>query len=79
MEALINSQTSVIIFKTNIETEQDLNRVAIFLSTEPHIRKWSVDREDIDHVLRVEAEGLDQLTIKKSVEYAGFLCEDLVD
>jgi len=79
MQALINAQTSVIIFKTNIETDQDLNKIALLLNTENRIRKWSVDREDIDHVLRIESEGVDENKIKQKVEYAGFLCEDLID
>ncbi|PZR33781.1 MAG: hypothetical protein DI538_17565 [Azospira oryzae] len=79
MQTQINTHTNVIIFKTNIETEQDLHKLASLLGTEPSIRKWTVDREDIDHVLRIESEGADEMTIKQSVEYAGFVCEDLDD
>ncbi len=71
--------TDVLIFRTNIETEHDLNRVATLLEAQPLILKWTVDREDIDHVLRIESTGADEVVIRKSMEHAGFLCEDLVD
>ena len=79
MQTIINSHNSVIIFKTNIETEQDVSRVASVFSNQPHILRWTVDREDIDHVLRIESKGADELEIKQRVEYAGFMCEDLAD
>lgn len=75
----IDNTIDILIFKTNIETEQDLNRVAPLLNQDHLIRKWSVDREDIDHVLRIESEGADEMKIKQKMEYAGFLCEELAD
>ncbi|HEY5826318.1 MAG TPA: hypothetical protein VIT44_18240 [Cyclobacteriaceae bacterium] len=75
----IDNAIDILIFKTNIETEHDLNKVASLLNTENRIRKWSVDRQDIDHVLRIESEGADQTQIKEKIAYAGFLCEDLID
>jgi len=75
----IDNAIDILIFKTNIETEHDLNKIASLLNTENRIRKWSVDRQDIDHVLRIESEGADQTKIKEKIAYAGFLCEDLMD
>jgi len=75
----VDNAIDILIFKTNIDTEQDLNKVASLLNRENHIRKWNVDLQDIDRVLRIESEGADQMEIKKKIEYAGFLCEDLID
>jgi len=75
----IDNAIDILIFKTNIETEHDLNKIASLLNTENRIRKWSVDRQDIDHVLRIESEGADQIQIKEKIAYAGFLCEELID
>ena len=75
----IDSAIDILIFKTNIETEHDLNKVASLLNTENRIRKWNVDRQDVDHVLRIESEGADHTKIKEKIAYAGFICEDLTD
>ena len=46
----------------------------------PIISKWSIDTEDIDNVLRIEAEdNLDEDEVKKLVIENGFYCEDLPD
>jgi hypothetical protein len=70
--------SEVMIFKTNIETEQDLNAIARILNGETTIRKWNVDREDIDRVLRIESDS-DLALIRQKIEFAGFLCEELTD
>ncbi len=69
----------VMIFKTNIETDQDLNEIAIILNKEDSILKWNVDREDIDRILRIESIKRDTAMIRQKVAYAGFFCEELAD
>ena len=75
----IDNAIDILIFKTNIQTENDLNRIAALLNAENRIRKWNVDRQDVDRVLRIESEGADQTKIKEKITYAGFLCEELID
>jgi len=67
----------VMVFKTNIETEHDLNEIARILDPDHTVLRWNVDREDIDRVLRIESEGGDPLHIQQKVEHAGFLCREL--
>jgi hypothetical protein len=71
--------TAVMVFKTNIETEQDLNKIARILKSERNILRWNVDREDIDRVLRIESENMNRTEIQQKVEHAGFICEELAD
>lgn len=69
----------VMVFKTNIETEQDLNDIATILNREASVLKWNVDREDIDRILRIESLKGDLAVIQQKVAHAGFLCEELTD
>ena len=45
---------NLLIFKTNVATEQDLQIVQQLLSDRQTIIDWSVDLEDIDKVMRIE-------------------------
>jgi hypothetical protein len=75
----METHSEILIFKTNIESEYDLEKIAPFLNAERKIKRWNVDREDTDHVLRIESEQLDLIKVIQSVEHAGFLCEELAD
>lgn len=49
----------LLIFKTNINTQEKVNHVSTLLNSNPLIIDWSVDLLDVDCVLRIEAiEGL---------------------
>lgn len=66
------------IFKTNIKTESEVGILKILLSSNPKITTWSIDLEDIDKVLRIEAtKNLSANDIVKEVESEGFYCEEL--
>ena len=71
--------SEVLIFKTNIRHTHEMDVVAAVLNNDPRIKKWSVDREDIDHVLRVESDQASVLEVKLVVNAAGFYCEELPD
>ncbi len=70
---------NVLIFKTNIRLKKDLERIRPVLSAYESIIKWNVDRHDIDKVLRIESTSDDPLEIIKTIEKAGFHCEELQD
>lgn len=71
--------SAILVFKTNICEESDLQKVAPFLTHEPGILKWNVDRADVDHVLRIETDKLSTLHVCQLVQRAGFWCEELLD
>ena len=69
---------NILIFKTDIETEQKLERVEPLFNNHPVILNWSVDTEDIDNVLRVEAtQEAEERDIIYLVQACGFSCEEL--
>ena len=73
-------KTNIIIhvFKTNINTESDVNIIKELLNSNPIIIQWSIELEDIDKVLRIEAtKNLSKKDIIEKVKYTGFYCEEL--
>ena len=70
---------NLIILKTNIASIQKVIEVSSIFNKHPRIIKWSVDIEDIDNVLRIEASPFTkEKEIKNLVLEHGFYCEDLV-
>lgn len=69
----------ILVFKTNIKTDEDKQKVALVLNSLPQINRWTVDCEDCDCVLRIEAEGMSEEQIIELIQQAGFYCEELKD
>ncbi|CAM1371583.1 conserved hypothetical protein [Tenacibaculum litopenaei] len=67
------------ILKTNINNSNDFESIAPNFMEQEGILDWSVDLEDRDKVLRIEAaDELEENDIINMVTQQGFLCEDLV-
>ena len=72
------SHTSIHIFKTNIKTMADAEVVKKLLNSSLGIKKFSIDLEDVDSVLRIEAhKNLNETDIMNKVTSEGFICEEL--
>ena len=69
----------ILIFKTNIETDNAHREVKNLLGTYQSIIDWHIDREDIDNVLRIESETNNINDIIATINNAGFICEELPD
>ena len=66
------------ILRTNIKTKKNVKKIRPLLNSHPLIFKWSIDIEDIDNVLRIEASsGLSERGIKNLIKREGFYCQDL--
>lgn len=70
---------NILIFKTNIRFKKDLKIIRPFLAPHEHIIKWNVDRHDSDKVLRIISTSGDTLQIIKTINEAGYHCEELPD
>ena len=69
-----------LVFKTDIETKEEVNSLQSKLKNFPMIRDWSVDFQDIDHVLRVKASSnFREVDVIHLIEKFGFHCEVLPD
>jgi hypothetical protein len=71
--------SEILVFKTNLLTEGDIEKVALLLDTHTSIRQWNIDQNDIDHVLRIEADHLLPGEVINILQTAGFTCEELPD
>ena len=71
---------NILILKTNICNPEAIDRVSELLDQQPRVLTWSIDWEDIDHVLRIEgAEDLAEIEVIDWMKSLGFECQDLPD
>ncbi|MEG2102239.1 hypothetical protein [Flavobacterium sp. FlaQc-28] len=68
---------NVMIFATNIKTENSKNKIAAFFNTNKSILQWSIDQEDIDCVLRIISENLNAGQIIEMLNFLDFDCKEL--
>lgn len=68
---------NILIFKTNIRTEFDKERIQSVLDAHDTILQWNVDLQDVDCVLRIVSETLTPKQIIKMVRHNGFECAEL--
>ncbi|MFT4576241.1 MAG: hypothetical protein ACI9SI_001160 [Polaribacter sp.] len=70
----------LVILRTDIKTKKKVKKMKTVFNNHPVISKWSIDIEDIDNVLRIEAAGnLHKDDVKRLVTENGFYCEELPD
>jgi hypothetical protein len=81
MDTLIDKEIflKILVFKTNISTNNDVEKVKHLLALEKYIQRWNIDREDVDNVLRIECIHLQPSIIIQLLRCAGFMCEELPD
>ncbi|HWJ26064.1 MAG TPA: hypothetical protein VNS32_05950 [Flavisolibacter sp.] len=78
---LVQSLTKpdILIFKTNIEKDDQLLALDHILSAIKNISRWTVDRQDIDKVLRIVAHEVEPAQVIELLRQYGFYCEELPD
>ncbi len=70
----------LLIFRTDIKTKKKVKDIKNLLNTHTTITNWSVDTEDVDNVLRIEAsENLYEKDVINLMNTQGFYCEPLKD
>ena len=74
-----DSLTKVMVFRTNLNSKKDIDRVAPLLDTTHIVLLWSVDTNDIDKVLRIEGFSDKPEEINAIIKRAGYQCEELND
>jgi hypothetical protein len=71
--------SEILVFRTNISHASDEAKLASVLNSIPGIRRWNLDRQDVDHVLRVDSNDISAPEIIYLLKKAGFACEELPD
>lgn len=69
----------ILVFKTNIGTETELQRLGALLNALKEIECWNIDLNDCDKILRVKTKHISPLSIIQLTQHAGFSCEELPD
>ena len=69
----------VLVFKTNVSSDEDVKTIGRLLATKSKITRWNIDRDDIDKVLRIECEQIKPETVVNLLCHAGFECRELPD
>jgi len=67
----------VLIFRTDIGSRSDFETINNVLHHEHRIKKWNIDHEDIDHVLRVESDEITAKEVIQLIKQLGYACEEL--
>ena len=66
------------IYRTDIKSKKKLNVLQPILDQHPLILHWTLDKEDVDNVLRLEVlDGLHVNEVRQLVLQCGFNCEEL--
>jgi len=69
----------ILVFKTDVGSRKRVTALAPHLKKIEGVIKWNVDLHDVDNVLRVECASISPATIEKSLQGAGYFCEELQD
>jgi len=69
-----NFTENILIFATNIKTENDKQKIINSLNEHSEIHEWNIDQEDIDCVLRVVSKTLTEEQIIQLVDQHNFEC-----
>ncbi|MCW3090736.1 MAG: hypothetical protein JWP81_1805 [Ferruginibacter sp.] len=70
---------NILVFKTNIRFKKDLKIIAPCLQTFKSVVRWNIDWKDADRILRIESAYGDPVEIIKTINMAGYHCEELPD
>jgi len=71
---------NLLILRTNIETQTNVEMVVPILDNHELINRWTIDTDDVDNVLKIEAkENLREDDIAHLIYRSGFSCEALED
>lgn len=69
---------NVLFYRTNVDHKQKLKSVNSLLNNFQKIKRWYLDQEEVDKVLRVEAsECITASTIPKMLNNKNLICEEL--
>jgi hypothetical protein len=69
----------VYVFKTNVRYKKNVHELAVHLDMIADIKRWNVDLQDKDKILRIEASDLSPKAVEQTLQNAGYFCLELVD
>ena len=70
---------NILVFKTNLENLELVSKAQPLIQNIHGIKRWNVDMQDCDNVLRIEAVEVSPRSIESILQNAGYYCEELMD
>ncbi|MEQ9467603.1 MAG: hypothetical protein RLN88_09335 [Ekhidna sp.] len=71
-------ETKFMIFKTSLKNEDDLKSIRRHLDEYEQIKRWVVDLEDWERVLKIEVtDNLAPQEIEDTLELLGYVCREM--
>jgi hypothetical protein len=71
--------TQIMVFKTNIQDENDIRRAEFILNNHYSILRWTVDLQDWERVLRIEAAAnFRHDEVERLLSSLGYKCSELM-
>ena len=70
----------ILVFRTSIASKKAVAVTAPFFNEHPEILDWSIDLEDWENILRIEAK--DDIEVRNLIQHIhtlGYSCEELED
>ena len=67
----------ILVFKTNVKLEQQVDALKPYLSKEFPKAKWNFDLEDCDKILRIVTDNDISMRVKKLLKLHHFECQEL--
>lgn len=70
----------ILVFKTSVQTDEDVDQVQNILNTIGSISEWNFDLEDCDNILRIVANSrISAQKVEQLLNNAGISCCELED
>ncbi|MFV8325562.1 hypothetical protein [Flavobacterium sp. ZS1P14] len=69
-----NHFENILVFATNIASENDKQKVSNVLHEHSEIYQWNIDLEDVDCVLRIVSKTLSEEQVIQLIEIQNFKC-----
>ncbi len=69
----------ILVFKTNVPDQKHFPAFSPQLESLQGVKRWTIDLEDIDKVLRIESDGISPYHVESAMNFAGYECAELPD
>jgi hypothetical protein len=77
LEDISVSKVKVLVFQTDLYSRREISEIRPLLDSLPGLKKWTIDLDDCNHVLRVEGIGITNEMIINAIGKVGFTAEVL--
>jgi copper chaperone len=67
----------ILVFKTNLRFKKNISEAVSHIEKIPGVKRWNVDLNDCDKVLRIESNDLAPQLVEETLTNIGYYCKEL--